>query len=168
MGYVYEKLEGALDGHEEQYQSLKEKYDSFLEEYEEKWEEYNEKFSEAQALSKKVELEEEKLEQFVSEAYDKEISRKIGELAGHSHELAEKYHKELLQIQEDEGKEARKKVVYQEQEFPYFPPDPSIESIKTQLYHQIERTIERLEEESNEAEESYDETEESDDDNLEG
>jgi hypothetical protein len=169
MREVSERLEGILEEYDSEYQNVKEEYDELSEEIDEKIEEHYEKWHEINKLQERqAEIEENEIDPFISEAYNKKIEGKIYALAEYSQEEAQERRDEFQRIKEEEGKEDRKKVVYQEQDFPYYPPDPSIESRKNSLHAAVERSIKDYQDGSNEVDEEVreemDESEEVDGD----
>lgn len=148
MRKVSGRLDGMVEEYDPEYQNVKEEYDRLTNEIDEKIDEHYEKWYEIEKLQERqVEIEEKEINPFVSEAYNEKIEERIDALAGYSQSEAQERRAELQRIKEEEGKEARKEVVYREQNFPYFPPEPSIESIKESLYESVEMSIKEYQDE---------------------
>ena len=156
MRTFFEGVEELLD-HDPEYQETKEKQDALSEEIDEKIDEHYEKWHEIDRLQERQAEIENEIDSIKSKAFNEKIEQKIDELAQYSQTEAQEYHAEFQGIKEEEEKEARKKVVYQEQDFSYSPPDPSIESVKDVLYGAVEKSIEKYQTESEDVDEEMSE-----------
>ncbi|MBT3255217.1 MAG: hypothetical protein HN366_01995 [Deltaproteobacteria bacterium] len=169
MRETSERMEEMGEGYDQEYQSLKEEYDEISKEIDSKTYEFYEKWYEIDDLKEeRREIQENKIEPFESEAFDRDIKQRISMLGAYSQVEAQGYRDELQIIKEEEAKEIRKRTVFREQEMDYSPSEPNIQGQKNSLYGAIESAIENHQEERDKIEEdSREEKDESSDDTHE-